>query len=133
MLGRGRPFALELIDPHHTKCDVEEVKHLQNLINSSTKDIAVHHLQLVDKEQLSQLKDGEENKTKCYSALCVLLDGGSVSESEIQLLNQTDLVLMQKTPLRVLHRYIDFVIPNKAILYKSSETNSLLFQASPSR
>ena len=107
MLGDGRPFALELVDPHRTSCSREEALQLQQLINSRTQDIAVNRLQLVPKEPLAGLKGGEEHKTKSYSALCVLLDGaGPLTEEQRASLNLRELVIMQKTPLRVLHRSI---------------------------
>ena len=80
--------------------------HLQKLVNGSTKDISVHDLQLISKELLSGLKDGEEKKTKNYSALCVMLDHPSLSAEEIALLKLEELVIQQKTPLRVLHRLV---------------------------
>lgn len=68
-------------------------------------------MQLVSKEQLSVLKEGEEEKTKIYRALCVTLDGSTLTAEDLIRINGiTELVLMQKTPLRVLHRYKYFII-----------------------
>lgn len=104
-LGRGRPFAVELLDPHRTQCSQKDLAELQSIINQSTKAISIRDLQLVTKEQLSPLKEGEEEKTKIYSALCVTLDNPSLTEEELKRLDGlSGLVLMQKTPLRVLHR-----------------------------
>lgn len=104
-LGLGRPFAIELIDPHRTKADFVELADLQKLVNKSTDAIMIRDLQLVTKDQLAPLKEGEEEKTKIYSALCVTLDGLNLKEEEVQRLDGVkELVLMQKTPLRVLHR-----------------------------
>jgi len=104
-LGKGRPFAVELLNPRRTQCLQKEINALQQLINSSTKDISINDLQLVSKDQLSVLKQGEEDKTKNYSALCVVLDDLPISEEELKKVDGiTELVIMQKTPLRVLHR-----------------------------
>lgn len=75
------------------------------MINQSTDAIQLRDLQLVSKDQLSVLKEGEEEKTKIYSALCVTLDGSTLTDEDLKRVNGiTELVLMQKTPLRVLHR-----------------------------
>lgn len=104
-LGRGRPFAIELTDPHRTIFTQDQITQLQNVINNSTDAIQIRDLQAVTKEQLSVLKQGEEEKTKIYRALCVTLDGSTPTEEDLAKINDiTELVLMQKTPLRVLHR-----------------------------
>jgi tRNA pseudouridine synthase 10 len=106
-LGLGRPFAVELLDPHKSMATKEELAELQRLVNSSTNDIQIRYLQLVEKEQLNTLKQGEEEKTKIYSALCVTLDHLCLTDEEIDRLNGvTELVIKQKTPLRVLHRLV---------------------------
>ena len=80
---------------------------LQRLINTSNDAIQIRYLQLIEKEQLNTLKQGEEEKTKIYSDLCVTLDHLCLTDEEVGRLNGvTDLVLMQKTPLRVLHRFV---------------------------
>lgn len=104
-LGKGRPFAIELLDPHRVIFSQEEITELQNVINKSTDAIQIRDLQIVSKEQLSVLKQGEEEKTKIYRALCVTLDGSTLTSEDLARINGiSDLVLMQKTPLRVLHR-----------------------------
>lgn len=105
-LGRGRPFAIELMDPHRVQFTQKDINELQNTINSSTDAIQLRDLQMVSKEQLSVLKEGEEEKTKVYRALCVTLDESTPTTEELARLSTfTEVVLMQKTPLRVLHRY----------------------------
>ncbi|XP_046459555.1 tRNA pseudouridine synthase Pus10-like isoform X2 [Daphnia pulex] len=104
-LGLGRPFAIELLDPHRTLFTQDEITQVQIIINKSTDAIQIRDLQLVTKEQLSVLKEGEEEKTKIYRALCVTLDGSTLTAEDLDRINgTTELVLMQKTPLRVLHR-----------------------------
>ncbi|XP_046370140.2 tRNA pseudouridine synthase Pus10-like [Haliotis rufescens] len=103
MLGTGRPFVVELINPHVVKFSAEDLKTIQQDTNSLTKDVAISDLQIVPREDTANLKEGEIEKSKTYSALCW-------SETELQqeqldkLKELTDLKLDQKTPLRVLHR-----------------------------
>jgi tRNA pseudouridine synthase 10 len=55
------------------------------------------------RDELMNLKAGEEKKTKRYMALCICSDPIE-SRSLEQLSNIKDLTLSQKTPIRVLHR-----------------------------
>lgn len=101
-LGKGRPFALEIINPQRCKFSQEDITEFQNEVNASTKDIAVNDLQLVPKEEIHKLKDGEENKTKTYSALCY--SSVKLQPEHAKLLQLENVKLLQKTPIRVLHR-----------------------------
>lgn len=75
---------------------------LQNKINLSTL-ISVRDMQLVHKSELKAIKLGEESKTKEYNAICV--SRVEVTQEQIDKLNSLEeVVLMQKTPIRVLHR-----------------------------
>ncbi|XP_078494575.1 tRNA pseudouridine synthase Pus10-like [Ciona intestinalis] len=106
MLGRGRPFILELINPRISTCSTDEMKDLQTKINSSTDLVRVRDLQIVEKSDCKTLKQGEEEKTKSYSALCCFLDTPSQETIEkLELLRQKNGVIVhQNTPIRVLHR-----------------------------
>ncbi len=104
MLGTGRPFCVEIINPHKVNTTEEIMCRLESEINSSTSRIQVRDLQVVTKDATNIMKEGETEKTKIYCALCW-------SESEItqERLDATfkpikDLILKQKTPVRVLHR-----------------------------
>ena len=57
------------------------------------------------RKDLTVLKDGEESKTKSYCALCVA-PGRVITEEDCSKLNgvKLPLVLMQNTPVRVMHR-----------------------------
>merc|ERR1712183_694954 len=88
MLGGGRPFAIECCDPKRAKFTVEQLKKLELEFN---------------KEDIKTLKEGEEEKKKEYTALCV-----TSSPVELEKLKElerlSDLQLEQQTPIRVLHR-----------------------------
>ncbi|ODM98233.1 putative tRNA pseudouridine synthase Pus10 [Orchesella cincta] len=105
MLGRGRPFVMEVISPKRTLFTTENMKELRNKINSSTKLISVRDIQIAERKAAAKLKDGEEFKTKTYCALCRVPEGIVVAEM-LEKLNAMKLpiVLQQQTPIRVLHR-----------------------------
>ena len=102
MLGNGRPFLLEFVDPH---CQLnKELCHtLEEKINLSTDLISVRQLTVVSKKAQCLLKEGEEKKKKHYRAL--VWSSQPVSQSAVVSLSSThDLKIAQKTPIRVLHR-----------------------------
>lgn len=101
-MGKGRPFYLEILAPKRTKYAAEDFKKLQDKINLSNL-IQVRDLQLVHKSELGKIKLGEESKTKEYNAICI--SKTEISQEQIDKLNSMEEVtLMQKTPIRVLHR-----------------------------
>ncbi|XP_068681531.1 tRNA pseudouridine synthase Pus10-like isoform X1 [Montipora foliosa] len=103
MLGNGRPFLVELINPRITRFCESFFTDVQHEINSSTTDISVRDLQQVTKDECLVLKDAETNKTKTYKAL--IWTEKQVTDEHVQILNDIkDLMISQKTPLRVLHR-----------------------------
>ncbi|KAF3852711.1 hypothetical protein F7725_006066 [Dissostichus mawsoni] len=102
-LGTGRPFAMELLNPHRSKLSREEMKLLQETINNSSDKIKVRDLQIVSREAMGKMKEGEEDKTKSYTALVWTLK--PIQSEDIAFIDDIkDLTLDQKTPLRVLHR-----------------------------
>nr|XP_040043610.1 putative tRNA pseudouridine synthase Pus10 isoform X1 [Gasterosteus aculeatus aculeatus] len=102
-LGNGRPFAMELLNPHRSKLSREEMKQLQETINESSDKIRVRDLQIVSREAMGRMKEGEEAKTKSYTAL--VWTQKAIQSQDIAFIDGIkDLTLDQKTPLRVLHR-----------------------------
>ncbi|XP_075224454.1 pseudouridine synthase 10 isoform X2 [Lycorma delicatula] len=102
-LGRGRPFAIELLNPHHTCFSFEQLKKLENEINREGRDkLAVRYMQLVDKNSLEALKEGEEHKKKTYCAYCIVF--GPLPSGLDELPSLAPITVSQKTPIRVLHR-----------------------------
>ncbi|XP_050432393.1 tRNA pseudouridine synthase Pus10 [Adelges cooleyi] len=100
MLGKGRPFALELVNPKKTKFSFETFREIENDINKNSL-VRVKHLQSVTKDDLKQLKSGEEFKIKFYRALCYAK--GELPDLD-KLNKYTSVDLVQNTPIRVLHR-----------------------------
>ncbi|KAL1006103.1 hypothetical protein UPYG_G00067910 [Umbra pygmaea] len=102
-LGNGRPFAVELQNPHRARFNKAEVRQLQEAINQSSDKIRVRDLQIVSRDAMGHMKEGEEDKTKSYSAL--IWTHKDISKDDLMFLEETkELKLAQKTPLRVLHR-----------------------------
>ncbi|KAJ4945859.1 hypothetical protein JOQ06_023537, partial [Pogonophryne albipinna] len=102
-LGTGRPFAMELLNPHRPNLSRAEMKLLQETINNSSDKIKVRDLQIVSREAMGKMKEGEEDKTKSYTALIWTLK--PIQSEDIAFIDDIkDLTLDQKTPLRVLHR-----------------------------
>ncbi|XP_070846907.1 tRNA pseudouridine synthase Pus10 [Chaetodon trifascialis] len=102
-LGNGRPFAMELLNPHRSRLSKVEMKQLQETINKSSDKIRVRDLQIVSREAMSRMKEGEEEKTKSYSAL--IWTQKPIQREDITFIDDIkELTLDQKTPLRVLHR-----------------------------
>ncbi|KAK3871941.1 hypothetical protein Pcinc_022946, partial [Petrolisthes cinctipes] len=102
-LGVGRPFVIEFINPRHTLLTQTQVAVLQCAVNESTHLVKLRHLQIVDKKDVKYLKEGEEEKTKTYCALCLSTQG--YNTAALDKLNElSEVSVEQKTPLRVLHR-----------------------------
>ncbi|NWR17319.1 PUS10 synthase, partial [Emberiza fucata] len=102
-LGNGRPFAMELVNPRRIHFSAEDMKRLQQAINDSSDKIQVRDLQLVTRSAIGRMKEGEEEKTKTYSAL--IWTDKAIQREDIAFLDDIkELRLEQKTPLRVLHR-----------------------------
>lgn len=103
MLGNGRPFLLELLNPMNVSVSHSDLQGIESDINSGTDSVAVNQLRRVSKNSSSLLKQGEEEKKKTYSAL--VWTKVEVTADRLSVLDQRkDLVIQQRTPIRVLHR-----------------------------
>ncbi|XP_026730881.1 putative tRNA pseudouridine synthase Pus10 [Trichoplusia ni] len=120
-LGDGRPFAVEVSDPQRTPT-ADELRRMCDEI-SEGEQVIVKSLVPVSREELAELKKGEETKCKTYEALCIKLshteddeltaNGDTairVTERDIANINSyrnsdsSRVLLSQRTPIRVLHR-----------------------------
>ena len=100
MLGGGRPFMVEIINPKKNMED--ELKKIEEEINKS-KFIKIHNLEKCNKEYTEVIKKAEVNKTKIYT--CFVWVQKELKDEDIDKLNNLkNIELLQKTPLRVLHR-----------------------------
>ena len=101
MLGKGRPFMVEILNP---KKNIEkEIKNIEEEINNTSKYIKVNNLEKCKKEYCDVIKKAEVNKMKIYT--CFVWTKKELTEEDINKLNNIkNMDVVQKTPLRVLHR-----------------------------
>ena len=113
MLGKGRPFMLEIINP---KKNMEKnIKEIEEEINKSSKYIKINNLEKCSKEYTENIKKAEINKMKIYS--CFVWVKKELDDNDINKLNNIkNLDVIQKTPLRVLHRRS--LMDRKKIIYE---------------
>lgn len=110
-LGRGRPFMFEIANSRKTFFTPKELAAMQLEINQSSQDIRVRDLQVVPKSSIKALKEGEDQKRKTYTALCVLPPNCCTSVAKVKntLENKGEVEVSQRTPIRVLHRRPDAI------------------------
>ena len=104
MLGCGRPFALELIDATRVGFDSAALVAMQDEANAAAAgDVECVDLHFAGAVELQAMKDGVTRKRKTYGAVIWL--SRPIRAEDIALLEaKRDLVVQQKTPVRVLHR-----------------------------
>jgi len=103
MLGNGRPFVLEILDPKKAYSNGEEqLKEMEKTVNTNPM-VNVTDLHYTDEKCFVVLKESETSKVKAYA--CVVVSEKEITEADVDNLNSLrDIKLLQKTPLRVLHR-----------------------------
>jgi len=104
MLGRGRPFILEVKKPRKRFVDL---KALAETINEEADGkLEVLNLHLADRDAVRKLKK-KEMAEKVYKV--AIRFNRNVSDEELKLVEEklTNAVVSQQTPLRVLHRRAD--------------------------
>jgi len=104
MLGKGRPFVIEITKPQKRFLDLKKV---EEVINTYAKGkVEVLNLQFADKAVVRRLKKAESAQ-KEYRVLIEFEN--KIATKELRLLEErlTNVMVMQKTPLRVLHRRAD--------------------------
>ena len=115
MLGKGRPFILEIINP---KKNITDNQKITELVNKSGL-VVVNSVDVSDKNYFEEIKKYETLKMKYYS--CVVWCKKNVDNKDIELLNEVkNLTVIQKTPFRVLHRRT--LMDRNKIIYKIDAT-----------
>ena len=105
MLGRGRAFLVELINPVTPEIDQSLFAQIKNEIKTSSNNtVKVNDFQIGEKEDITRnLKQGEMEKKKTYRALCV--STRALGQEDIDRIGKLkNLRIEQETPMRVLHR-----------------------------
>lgn len=122
MLGRGRPFVLEIKEPKIRELNLEE---LTSKINEHCQGkVEVLDLKMVSKDRRSGIKASSTETYKIYRAL-VELDKES-DEEKLNVLNSLN-IIKQRTPIRVSHRRADKIRTRevKEIQVKMLDSNHL--------
>ncbi|WP_370575404.1 tRNA pseudouridine(54/55) synthase Pus10 [Methanomethylovorans sp.] len=103
MLGSGRPFVVEAINPRIRTIDL---KQLQGAINThASGKVEVHDLQIVSKEMVEKLKSAHADKV--YNLKVTFTDPVSKEELISALGSLSGAEIQQRTPQRVSHRRAD--------------------------
>lgn len=103
MLGRGRPFVVELVDPKATDVDLAAVEAEINRRNEGRLEVSGLHW--TEKARVRTIK--ETHHAKEYEAL--VASATEVSAPALEALVGRRLAVAQKTPGRVAHRRADLV------------------------
>jgi tRNA pseudouridine synthase 10 len=114
MLGRGRPFVIEVKKPKKRFIDLRELA--QQINEGAQGKVKVLNLRFADKSVIRKLKETEASE-KVYRAI-VEFDR-NISDEELKILEEafTNTVVRQQTPLRVLHRRTNLV--REKYIYKT--------------
>ena len=102
MLGRGRPFVLEIKEPKVRELELDK---LTEQINQHCQDkVEVLNLKMVEKDRRSGVKASSTETSKTYCARVEVDE--TISEEDLDILNSLN-VIKQRTPIRVSHRRAD--------------------------
>ncbi|KAG2245027.1 tRNA pseudouridine synthase Pus10 isoform X3 [Brassica napus] len=103
MLGSGRPFLIEV--QNSRKCPSQQsLTEIEEKINNSEKKlVGVKDLKFIGSECWAMMREGEAEKQKQYAAL-VWISRPLEEEDCNSVSSMKELKILQKTPIRVLHR-----------------------------
>jgi len=111
MLGTGRPFVIEILEPKKRRIDLKALE--KKINNFAKKKVEVSNLRFSNKLEVVRLKAATPNKT--YEVLIECEK--PVSEEQLQELKKSigGKTIFQRTPSRVAHRRADKVRKRKVI------------------
>jgi tRNA pseudouridine synthase 10 len=104
MLGRGRPFVIEITKPRKRFLNLKKI---EQLVNAYGRDkVQVSNLRFADKDVVRRLKKGESTQ-KEYRVTMEFEN--KITPKDLRLLEKklSDTLISQRTPLRVMHRRAD--------------------------
>jgi len=110
MLGRGRPYCLEIVDPKRASVveQLGDFKAFEAAIAECDHGVRTRATREVSASEVAQLKASAEEKRKRYR--CRVRLGRDVKDADLDALTRAeDLILQQRTPARVAHRRADLV------------------------
>ncbi len=126
MLGRGRPFVMEVISPRKRVADLEL---LEKKINSMWRGIIeVRELKFTKRDKVVRIKESSPNIKKLYRAVVEVEDG--ITEEDLDGIEKTltNAIIKQRTPKRVLWRRADIVRVRKVYEVKTRKINNSTFE-----
>ncbi|KAL6982632.1 tRNA pseudouridine(55) synthase [Sarracenia purpurea var. burkii] len=103
MLGSGRPFLVEIQNARHVPSEVS-IKEIERKINSlENKLVRVKNVKVLDSQGWNLMHEGEAEKQKQYAALVWI--SRPLEDDDLKTLSSLkDMLILQRTPIRVLHR-----------------------------
>jgi len=104
MLGKGRPFVIEMTKPKKRFLDLKKV---EKTVNTYAKGkVEISNLRFADKAVVRRLKKAESAQKEYH---VIMEFENKITIKDLHLLEEklTNVMIMQKTPLRVLHRRAD--------------------------
>jgi len=111
MLGTGRPFVIEIVEPNTREFDPEELEKKINESAGGRVSVTIDHLS--DRKEVETLKSGKAHKK--YSILVEIEGDFSVDEVKSALKDLRGATINQRTPDRVSHRRADKVRKRRCI------------------
>jgi len=120
MLGTGRRFVFELLNPKKRNMDLKE---LEKEINSDSR-IRVHALSLCDVSVVEKTKNSQFDKI--YRAVVQCEE--KIGENELEKLRSALLSIEQQTPLRVVKRRADLNREKKAQIQEAKTVSGTEFE-----
>lgn len=103
MLGAGRPFVIEMEDVRRPLVSSEELSVAQAAVNAQTDGLQITGLRIATKEFFETIKAGADTHRKTYA--CVCWTSKPVTKEALAKLDVVrDMEVLQRTPVRVLHR-----------------------------
>ncbi|RZC66849.1 hypothetical protein C5167_010548 [Papaver somniferum] len=103
MLGSGRPFLVEIQNARHVPSEVSIGEMEEKINNLREKLVRVRNLQVLGSEGWTLMREGETEKQKQYAALVWI--SRPLEDEDLQTIaSLMDMSILQKTPVRVLHR-----------------------------
>ncbi|KAG6477842.1 tRNA pseudouridine synthase Pus10-like isoform X1 [Zingiber officinale] len=103
MLGSGRPFLIEIANSRRIPSKVDIGLISEKINNNDQNHVRVRNLSLIGNEAWTLMREGEAEKQKQYAALVWI--SRSLTDGDMQNISSLkDLDIIQRTPIRVLHR-----------------------------
>lgn len=123
MLGEGRPFVLEVVEPKIRNLDLEQIeKEVNEYANGKTK---YNGLKYCRRNRKAEIKVSSPDTYKVYEAL--VKSSGDIKEEDLEILKSLNLI-KQQTPLRVKRRRADMIREKRVIELEPSFIDSKTFK-----